>query len=93
MKYRIIRNALSETKGRLKQGFDFTKTVFQTTLMARNPSIIYSFWKTILPLKPSLPIEAQLIDKGKFRKAGKMIDYAISEGHITKTEGRRLNRR
>ena len=47
----------------------------------------------MLPLKPSLPIEAQLIDKGKFRKAGKMIDYAISEGHITKTEGRRLNRR
>ncbi|EGQ76717.1 hypothetical protein HMPREF9418_1697 [Neisseria macacae ATCC 33926] len=43
MKYRIIRNALRQTKGRLKQGFDFAKTVFQTTLMARNPSIIYSF--------------------------------------------------
>ena len=34
MKYRIIRNALRQTKGRLKQGFDFAKTVFQTTLMA-----------------------------------------------------------
>ncbi|EIG27422.1 hypothetical protein HMPREF1051_1424 [Neisseria sicca VK64] len=33
MKYRIIRNALRQTKGRLKQGFDFAKTVFQTTLM------------------------------------------------------------
>jgi len=31
MKYRIIRNALSETKGRLKQGFKLKKTEFQTT--------------------------------------------------------------